>query len=320
MKQIFITILLVFGFSQSTFTQVYTGDFSLKFQNNDVESSMEFYVPTDYDSTKSYKLFYGWHGQGMPAINMKNIIKGSFSTMNNMIVVCPDVNNIIEKSGDYLSNVITQSLGYVHSQYNIDTTDRVITGFSMGGSYAYQIGLGTGDFFKGIIGLSPAIGNLSQDNWANITNVNMATILGDQDFNYSVVDGLMKQIQNQDCNLLYLIKPGVEHSDQNYFGSQEFIDDYNQCYDFVVGSTSVNESTDDFTNLYPNPAKYELNIAKLENKVIKSIEIFNLNGEKVFSDKDYTNSNINISEFGTGTYVVKLRSIEGVDIQKIIIE
>lgn len=320
MKTIFIAILLVIGFSQSSFTQVYTGDFTISFQNNDVESTIQIYVPTDYDSTKSYKLMYGWHGQGMPAINMKNIIKGSFSTMNNMIVVCPDVNNLTGKSGDYLSNVITQSLGYAHQQYNIDTTDRVITGFSMGGAYAYQIGLGTGNFFKGIIGLSPAIGDLSQSNWANITNINMATILGDQDFNFAAVDGLMKQIENQNGKLLYLVKPGVEHSDQNYFGSQEFIDDYNQCYDFVVGSSSVMEKTDNFVNLYPNPAKYELNIDKMENKVIKSIEIFNLNGEKVFSDTDYTNSNINVSEFGSGAYVVKLKSNEGVDIQKIVIE
>ena len=61
---------------------------------------------------------------------------------------------------------------------------------------AFQLGLLNPLLFNGIIGFAPAIGmaQTSQGMWDNIARIRMATILGDQDFNFAAVDQLMKEI------------------------------------------------------------------------------------------------------------------------------
>ena len=76
--------------------------------------------------------------------------------------------------------------------------------------------------------------------WNNINNIRMATIDGDQDFNFANVNSLMNQIKSYSADLYYLVKPGVQHDDNNYFGSQEFVNDYHKCYSYVLNlSNSV---------------------------------------------------------------------------------
>lgn len=67
-------------------------------------------------------------------------------------------------------------------------------------------------------------------------------------------------------------------------------------------------------SIYPNPADNELNIVSKEE--IKSVEIFNLSGQKLISTKNKT---ANVSHLPKGTYVVKTTTISGkVSTQKFI--
>ena len=69
-------------------------------------------------------------------------------------------------------------------------------------------------------------------------------------------------------------------------------------------------------NLYPNPATDILNIA-METE-LKSIEIYSLLGQKVFS----TNKNqIDVSSLSKGMYMVRVEDVNnGVSMQKLVIE
>ncbi|MEI6297719.1 MAG: alpha/beta hydrolase-fold protein, partial [bacterium] len=80
-------------------------------------------------------------------------------------------------------------MSYTISTYKIDTTKVIATGFSMGGGLAFQLGLINPTLFKGIIGISPAIGSsqFTQDMWNSIKLVRMAIIDGTLDFNYADV-------------------------------------------------------------------------------------------------------------------------------------
>jgi len=75
--------------------------------------------------------------------------------------------------------------------------------------------------------------------------------------------------------------------------------------------------------VYPNPAKDLLTVERLnEEKNTITFDIINLAGEIIFSDLISTNQNsqlVNVSEFDSGVYLVRLRSGSKVKVQKIVI-
>ena len=63
--------------------------------------------------------------------------------------------------------------------------------------------------------------------------------------------------------------------------------------------------------LYPNPAGNELNIAAAS--VIKSISVWNLQGQKIFASESNLNV-IDISNYQTGFYLVRLQTDDGMKV------
>ena len=230
-----LSMLILMLISQSPLlSQPNKGNFTMEYTDRGIKSYIYFWVPEDYDSTKSYPFLLAWHGAGDTGENNRNFFTYLLAQRVGAILVCPDANNINGQDGSYFMNLTNASYSYTVTTYNIDTNKIIVMGFSWGGGFAYQLVLTNPNLFKGIIGLAPAIGQLDQTMWNNITKVRMSTILGDKDFNYSVVNKLMNDIKNAGGALLYLIKPGVQHVDNNYFNSQEIIVDLRQCYDFVT--------------------------------------------------------------------------------------
>ncbi|MFC2131190.1 T9SS type A sorting domain-containing protein [Bacteroidota bacterium] len=286
MKRFILFTILLMLFSVSLRSQPNTGNFAMQFDNGGITSMMYFYVPTDYDSTKSYPFIYGWHGAGMPGSNMRDMLYIVLAQNNNAIVCCPDANNLNGQPQQLLDNLINQSYGYTLSTYNIDTNKIVITGYSWGGRIAYELGLLNPQMFNGIIGLAPAIGSFTDDMWNNITSIRMATILGDQDFNYAVVNALMNQVSDRGGDILYKIKPGVEHVDNTYFNSQEFIDDYEECYQFVLNASTGVYEQQGYINeisIRPNPVEDFVNIEiNSAEKEIVDIRLITLGGNEIY--------------------------------------
>jgi Secretion system C-terminal sorting domain len=224
-----------------TQTQTQTGIFTIQIQNNGIVSTFDCYVPEDYDSTRSYQLFYGWHGAGMPAYVMRDMLYVGFAQSLDAIVVCPDANNVT--TNIQLLNLVNASLEFAELGYNIKQGESIITGFSWGGRIAYELGLMNPSSFKGIIGLAPAIGvgNFTQPMWDNLGKIRMATIIGDKDYLFTSTDAAMNEIHARGGELLYLVKPGIEHIDSGYVNSPEFIEDYWKCYSFIMGTTSCDD-------------------------------------------------------------------------------
>ncbi len=299
-----------------------TGQFTLSYTDRGITSSLYFWVPADYDSTKSYPFIMGWHGAGDTGGNMRSILAFILAQRINAILVCPDANKVNGQDGTYFSNLTSAAYSQVRQNYNIDTNKIVVMGFSWGGGYSYQIGLLNPHLFKGIIGHAPAIGSLTQAMWDNIKKVRMATILGDKDFNYSAVNSLMLNIQSKGADLLYIIKPGVVHVDNAYFNSQAIIDDYRQCYEYVINSPSpVKEylSLNGNTNLIisPNPAKEFIEVSKPSEGLQPSegsanVKIFNVFGETVSTSVCSADTSasggqrIDVSGLPSGVYFVRV--------------
>jgi hypothetical protein len=86
-------------------------------------------------------------------------------------------------------------------------------------------------------------------------------------------------------------------------------------------STNNNDWTKKQINLYPNPAKSEFNIdvdPSIQNE-IKSIRIYNLIGELVFSSDTFLKT-ISTANFTSGMYIVKVSFMELETSKKLIIE
>ena len=73
-----------------------------------------------------------------------------------------------------------------------------------------------------------------------------------------------------------------------------------------------------FINIYPNPASEHLNI-QTRSKIL-NVEIIDNKGSVVFIRQDETVSNIDISDFKTGIYYVKISLEDRILIEKLIIE
>lgn len=282
MKKLYLLIVLVLLSFVVLEAQPRTGLFAVNFQNGAVTSNMYFFVPEDYDSTKAYPMLYGWHGAGMPGNSMRDLLYLLLANELKIIVCCPDANNLNGQPTTLLTSLINRSYSWTLQNYNIDENKITITGFSWGGAIAYQLGLLNPDMFKGgIIGLAPAIGSLDNSMWANIKIPRMATILGTLDFNWTAVNALMNQITSQGSTLLYKVKEGVEHVDNDYFNSQEFVDDYRECYQFVINETSPVEEpalvSDNSIIVSPNPASEYIKISGVTGE----IKVFDLLGIEV---------------------------------------
>ena len=88
----------------------------------------------------------------------------------------------------------------------------------------------------------------------------------------------------------------------------------NQRLLFVEGSTLAvnNPFNNGAYNLYPNPAKHVLNIKSKEGVVMKSAQIYDLNG-RVILKSNITNASINVETLTKGTYIIVLKDENGKD-------
>jgi hypothetical protein len=124
----------------------------------------------------------------------------------------------------------------------------------------------------------------------------MSTILGSLDFNYAPVSSLMADIKNRGGEILYIEKEGLDHQGSNgYFGRQEFIDDYMNCYNYVLNLSNDVKETPSADNelglsVFPNPATDKISISFDTDNQLAGISINNSLGIEVgrFGNRELT--------------------------------
>ena len=99
-----------------------------------------------------------------------------------------------------------------------------------------------------------------------------------------------------------------------------FVD--NVCFEVLVpiGTEEpiAQESASSIT-IYPNPARDYINVISSDN--IIEVRIFNNIGQLIYSQNvDNNNFKINTSNYHTGMYIIQVRTTEGVEVNKVIIE
>ncbi|WP_298511142.1 T9SS type A sorting domain-containing protein [uncultured Kordia sp.] len=121
-----------------------------------------------------------------------------------------------------------------------------------------------------------------------------------------------KPITNTFNQIQYRLK--VRSASNALTGDVVMFDNVTASFTYTTLSNASFESAPSFT-MYPNPVKNELFIYSENN--IKTIEIFNITGQRVINTTN--NSSINTSSLRTGMYMVKITTNSGgVSVKKLI--
>ena len=186
------------------------------------------YVPESYDPDVPVKLVIGLHGLGDNGNNYRNAWVSSLDFadhISNTILICPDGGSDFNSDfyvpeGD--EGIIQESIDFARANYNIDTTNIILQGFSLGGARALQYGLGHTDMFKGILLNTPAIQGIKQAvtpydegglyNYDNAPEIPVYITHGSTDVLYAgPIDSMYEQMVRHD-GMVRLIRFPIGHT------------------------------------------------------------------------------------------------------------
>lgn len=140
-----------------------TGSFNQDITFMSEQRRLSCYVPTNYNPATPAKLIIGLHGLGDNSTNYRNALVNSLgfaAAVPNTILICPDggndnISDFYTPAGD--EAIIEESIAFARTNYNVDTTEIVLQGFSLGGRSALRYGLQHATAFKGLLLATPAI-------------------------------------------------------------------------------------------------------------------------------------------------------------------
>ena len=162
MKLSAFLLLLITMPGVSAFSQT-TGSFDANITMNGQSRTLSFYVPINYDPANAYGLMVGLHGAGDNSGNYRNALMNTLglnTVLPNTIFVFPDGGS--DQSRDFYSPagdeaIIDSAISYAMANYNINSSDIVLQGFSLGGRSALKYGLDNPTSLKGLMLHTPAV-------------------------------------------------------------------------------------------------------------------------------------------------------------------
>ncbi len=140
-----------------------TGSFNSSVTFNGAQRTLANFVPPGYTASQPHKLIIGLHGMGDNAANYRNVLIDLLSfpaAFPNTILICPDGGDdqgrdFYVPAGD--EQIIEAAINFARTHYNIDTTEIILQGFSLGGRSALRYGLDHTGRFKALLLNTPAI-------------------------------------------------------------------------------------------------------------------------------------------------------------------
>lgn len=281
--------------------------------------TINYYVPITYNSTISYKLVVGLHGCGeATGSNLRDQIKFLSDSLN-AIILCPEgltMNDGYMASSDEVKFIIN-SIDSTKKNYNINSNEIYLTGFSCNGYTTANMGLKKKYPFKGIIPFNPALStyDFTGSSFVYTNNVSTCLCAGTADPNYSLDLRLSDSLVAHNAPLLFNSIPGVGHTTSFSSFKQEIM----KCFHYFSISTGIkNEFSFDNIVIYPNPTSGRIAISSI--KKINKIEIYNLLGEKVYYSTTIKQNEIDLSKLTKGIHFIKIDLDDKTLTEKIVLQ
>lgn len=140
-----------------------TGSINANISFNGAQRQVSLFVPANYSSGSPARLMICLHGLGDNSINYRNGLANSLGfpgLFPNTIFVCPDGGN--DQARDFYTPAgdeafIDTTISWVMANYQIDQSQILLQGFSLGGRSALRYGLDHPGIFKGLLLNTPAV-------------------------------------------------------------------------------------------------------------------------------------------------------------------
>ncbi|MEI6089406.1 MAG: T9SS type A sorting domain-containing protein [bacterium] len=219
-----IILVLIIGI-QSLKSQT-KGSFEINVNMPSGTRVIAFYVPTDYDPSKEYRLMICLHGSGQPATDFRDNLCPDWATfIKNTIYACPEGSgpslDFYNEEGD--ETIIDSAISYVKQNYSIDEKEIILEGFSLGARSALKYGLENPDKIKGLLLNTPAMQSyLDVTNnplyslnfkYENGSKLPIAITHGASDRQYyNPVDTLYKILTENNAKVLFTRVPQMGHN------------------------------------------------------------------------------------------------------------
>lgn len=221
-KIIFTVLFFILSLLQNSFAQQ-KGEFDVTVEGKTVC----FYVPYSYSSSTPIPLVVANHPGGQtPPESMRDMLRQAAENLG-FILMCPD------DRPNYDASSIQPALDYVTTNYTIDMTNIVMTGYSAGGNTTFRLGFQNFPYYKGIILI--AAGNTLSPQYYNILpRFPVAGICGTaDDYGYhQIMTDLFSVIEQNGGIGKFISVPGVGHFGEYFWGSQ-IVADWTECYNFI---------------------------------------------------------------------------------------
>ena len=332
MKQfLLLTSFLLFGLLSNAQTKGQsTSSISWSNSSGSQNRNMTIYVPSNYNSSNSYKLIIGFHGLGDSHSNYIGALTPycTDSYYGDVIVVSLQYSDWDMNLLD--DGIVPTTINHLRGLYNIDTTNIYLQGFSVGGISSTYRGLKNSDLIKGIITNSGAM--------AGIADINNTCITGAcKNYDYSKTNEVLacftssptyetKYCSGQanpcnSANTFYAVNTAIANIFNSYTNnSAAFIDNPNNCH--CLPTVAVNHQCwDQVSQAIPAPtvpiAYFEANTTNIyEGESINFTDHSSKGGAAISAwqwtftggtPSSWTGQNPPaISYANTGTYTVEL--------------
>ncbi len=212
------------------------------FDNEIRHFSVEF--PSSFSFSSEYNIILGLHGMGQTETNMSQFLK-PYTDYVNAVVVCPSGKG--ERHDDEFGGMEIEIAKYavekVKDMLNTGDNNVYLLGFSYGGREAMYYGLQNHDYFKGIIGLSPAIQSDDDANnnlpipWANpfmfgnTVEIPICILDGKSDANF--INSISTFYDNLMDNGGHMMHYTFADAGHDVTVSSEFDAKLKECFDFI---------------------------------------------------------------------------------------
>ncbi|MEX2380247.1 MAG: alpha/beta hydrolase-fold protein, partial [Vicingaceae bacterium] len=223
LKLLFTALLLSFIFQTQS---QQTGSFNTSVMFNGESRTLSCYVPTDYDSSNTYKLMVGLHGMGDNSTNYRNALSSSAwrSVFPQTIFVFPDGGGADFYAEQGSEDIILEALDYAMTNYYIDSSYVVLQGFSLGGRSAMKFGLDHPEMFKGLLLNTPAVQGANDGrndslagihyDYSNANQIPIYLIVGEDDqlYDYTLKSTTIPLLRKNDAILDFYSIAGLGHN------------------------------------------------------------------------------------------------------------